>query len=84
MTIAEIQVGVERSREQDATQADKIERWLARVIETMQVVPIGTEAAILWAKLMQGRSRSLAEDAWIAATARHHGYIVATRNIQDF
>jgi len=37
-----------------------------------------------FAQLMKGRSRHLANDAMIAATAEVHNLIVATRDTQDF
>jgi predicted nucleic acid-binding protein len=37
-----------------------------------------------WARLMRGKSDDLAADAMIAATARAHRLIVATRNLKDF
>jgi len=37
-----------------------------------------------WGRLMHGRSDHLVEDAMIAATARVHGLVVATRNEKDF
>jgi hypothetical protein len=37
-----------------------------------------------WARLRQGRSDTLADDAMIAATASVHGLTVATRNVRDF
>ena len=37
-----------------------------------------------WAKLMHGKSDTLADDARIAATALVHGLIVVTRNVRDF
>jgi hypothetical protein len=84
MTIGEIQSGVERTRVHDAAKAHKIETWLEKMIATWQVVPMDTDVARIWAKLMHGRSRALAEDAWIAATARHRRLTVVTRNIKDF
>ena len=84
MTVGEIQAGAERTRGQDDVRAGAIEAWLREMVSKTQVIAMDTEIAILWAKLMQGRSRSLAEDTWIAATAKHHGYIVVTRNVQDF
>ncbi len=84
MTIAEIQAGVELTRERDATKATEIEAWLLRMIATSQVVPMGVEVARIWAKMMYGKPRSLAEDAWIAATAQHCSLTVATRNVGDF
>jgi hypothetical protein len=84
MTIAEIQVGVELTREQDARKAAEIEAWMLRLIETSQVLAMDLDVARIWAKIMHGKSRSLAEDAWIAATAKCHNLVVATRNTQDF
>jgi predicted nucleic acid-binding protein len=37
-----------------------------------------------WARLMEGKSDYLLEDAMIAATARVHTLTVATRNENDF
>ena len=37
-----------------------------------------------WARLMAGRSDDLSGDAMIAATARIHGMVIATRNVKDF
>jgi toxin FitB len=37
-----------------------------------------------WARLMNGKSDTLLEDAMIAATARVHGLTVASRNERDF
>ena len=84
MTIAEIQVGAERTREHDLAKATEIEAWLKWLIETSQVLPMDADVAKIWAKLMQGRSRALAEDAWIAATAKSKRLTIATRNLRDF
>jgi len=84
MTIAEIQVGAERTREHDLAKATEIEAWLNWLIETSQVVPMDADVAKIWAKLMQGRSRALAEDAWIAATAKTKRLTIATRNLRAF
>jgi len=37
-----------------------------------------------FARLIQGHSDTLREDAMIAATARIHGMTIATRNERDF
>jgi predicted nucleic acid-binding protein len=37
-----------------------------------------------WARLLEGKQEHLLEDAMIAATARIHGLVVATRNDKDF
>jgi predicted nucleic acid-binding protein len=84
MTIAEIQAGVERTRERDTQKAAEIEAWMLGMIETSQVLAMGLDVARIWAKIMRGKSKSLAEDAWIAATAKSHNLVVATRNVHDF
>ena len=37
-----------------------------------------------WARLMEGKSKQVLEDAMIAATARVYALTVATRNERDF
>ena len=37
-----------------------------------------------WARLMHAKSDTLAEDAFIAATAITHRLTVVTRNVRDF
>jgi toxin FitB len=84
MTIAEVQAGVERTRDNDTLRAAEIESWLAKVILTSQILPMGTEVAREWARMMHKKPEALASDAWIAATAKHFQKIVATRNVRDF
>lgn len=84
MTIGELQRGIELTRVQDATRADEIETWLEQVIYSGQVLPMDAAVCREWARLMHGRSNTLAEDAFIAATAIVHRLTVATRNVRDF
>lgn len=48
------------------------------------VYPMDTAVLRAWARLMHGRSDTLADDARIAATAMVHNLIVVTRNVRDF
>ena len=48
-----------------------------------QILPFGTTTAVLCAALHVPNRRS-DRDAMIAATAKEHGYTVATRNTDDF
>jgi predicted nucleic acid-binding protein len=57
ITVAEIHVGIERIGGQDAARADSIGLWLGEIVANTDVLPIGVEVAIVWAKLMSGRSR---------------------------
>ena len=84
MTIAELQRGVEMTREQDADKADQIEAWLEQLMFTGQVLAMDSAVCREWAKLMHRRSETLVEDAFIAATASVHRLVVVTRNVRDF
>jgi hypothetical protein len=84
VTIGEIQVGIELTREQDGAKALEIQGWLELVASSYNVLPMDAPAFRAWAKLMHKRSDTVYEDAMIAATAKVHGLTVATRNVADF
>ena len=84
MTIAELQRGVEMTREQDAGKANEIETWLEQLMFTGQVLAMDAAVCREWATLMHRRSDTLVEDAFIAASARVHRLVVVTRNVRDF
>jgi toxin FitB len=84
VTFGEIQKGVEITRQQDPAKANEIEAWAAQLERASQVLPMDAACFREYARLMQGRSETLAEDAMIAATARVHGLTVASRNERDF
>lgn len=84
VTMGELQAGVERTRAQDAKKAQEIESWLDQLADSIQVLPMDARCFREWARLMNGKSDTLLEDAMIAATARVHGLTVATLNERDF
>ena len=84
MTIGELQRGVEVTREQDEDKAAQIESWLEQIVASGQLLPLDAAVCREWARLMHGKSDTLADDAFIAATARVHGLTVVTRNVRDF
>ncbi len=84
VTLGEIQVGIELTRENDAAKADAIERWADLLASTHNVLPMDGPTFRAWARLVHRKSDTRYEDAMIAATALVHGLIVVTRNEKDF
>jgi predicted nucleic acid-binding protein len=84
VVIGEMQAGVERTRFQAPEKAKEIERFIDNVLSAYAVLPLDAVIFREWARLIQGKSRDLTEDAMIAATARVHGLVVVTRNVNDF
>lgn len=84
LTLAEIQAGIELTREQDAAKAAEIEAWLDLVAGSYNVLPMDAATFRAWARLMHKKSDTLYEDAMIAATAKVHGLTVVSRNVADF
>ncbi len=84
VVIGEIQDGAEITRKQDQPKAAEIEAWLDYVLANFTVLPMDGPMFREWARLMAGKPDDLSGDAMIAATARVHRLIVATRNVKDF
>ena len=84
VVIGEIQTGIELTRKQDPAKAKELENWLDRVMSYYAILPADGMIFREWARLMAGTSDDLAADAMIAATARIHGMVIATRNVKDF
>nr|VFJ42310.1 MAG: hypothetical protein BECKFW1821A_GA0114235_100169 [Candidatus Kentron sp. FW] len=84
VTLAEIQSGIEITRDRDPRRAAELEQWLDLVASSYNILVMDGTVFRTWARLMHGKSDALYEDAMIAATARVHGFIVVTRNVSDF
>jgi len=84
VTIGEIQLGIEMTREQDTAKAAALEAWLDQVATTYNVLAMDASVFRMWAKLMHRQSNTVVEDAMIAATAIVHKLTVVTRNTRDF
>ncbi len=84
VTIGELQAGVEQVRKQDSSKAREIELWVDELADSYQIFPMDPLCFRECARLMEGKPDHLFEDAMIAATARVHQLILATRNERDF
>jgi len=84
VTMGELQAGVERTRNQDAGKAQEIEGWIDGLPSTVFVLAMDILCFREWGRLMSGKATALSEDAMIAAIAKIHRLIVATRNERDF
>ncbi len=66
----------------------ELERWFESVVRLLDCVPWDAAVSRRWAELvvhLQQKGRALPLlDSMIAATALHHGFTVATRNVRDF
>jgi predicted nucleic acid-binding protein len=85
MTTGEIRKGIETVKERDPQTARLYERWLSalEVEFGVRILPVTADIADLWGRFL-AKANISPVDALIAATAAHHGYIVATRNTRDF
>lgn len=84
VTMGELQTGVELTRRQDPAKAREIESFLTSVEMSFAFVPMDPPCFRAWSRLMAGEPDALREDAMIAATAKVHGFTVATRDEKDF
>jgi predicted nucleic acid-binding protein len=84
VTLLELQEGIERTRKQDAAKAGAIEAWVDELEDSSVVLPMDGRCFRETALMMVGKPEDLFYDVMIAATARRHGFTVATRNEKDF
>lgn len=84
VTMGELQAGIERTRRQDPSKAADIESWADQLAASFRVLPMDTLCFRECGRIIDRKPYQLFEDAMIAATARVHQLIVATRNEADF
>jgi len=84
LSLAEIQRGIEMTRQQDAAKAKNLELWLDQLAASFEVLVLDAVVMREWARMMHRRSNTLSEDAMLAATAKVNGLQMVTRNTPDF
>jgi predicted nucleic acid-binding protein len=84
LTIGEIRRGVENVRRRDPQSAAVLEKWLFRVLRQHRerILPIDVTIVEEWGRVNVPDPLPVV-DALIAATAKVHGLILVTRNVQD-
>ncbi len=84
LVLGEIRKGVELIRSKDGVQANALEDWLSVVSEAFagRILPIDEAVSEEWGRMTAIRPLSTV-DALLAATAKVHGMILATRNMSD-
>lgn len=89
VTLAELRFGIERLDQGE--RREELSHWLAHTIRPMfnqRVLPVTEDIIFRWRVLMEegrkvGHTYSQ-PDLLIAATALHHGFMVVTRDRDDF
>jgi predicted nucleic acid-binding protein len=84
VTIGELQAGIEKTKRQNVSKALEIEAWLESLPDLFHILSMDVDCFRELARLMDGKSSDLLEDAMIAATAKVHRLTVVTRNTKDF
>jgi hypothetical protein len=84
VTLFELQDGIERTRKQDTAKARALEVWVDELQKSETFLPMDGPCFREAARMMVGKQDELFYDVMIAATARLHGFTVATRNENDF
>lgn len=84
LTVGEIRQGIESIRRRDASTALTLDRWLRRVVRDHgdRVLGVDQRVADEWGRL-NVPDRLPVVDGLLAATARVHGLVLATRNAKD-
>lgn len=86
ITVVELEVGIRQLERRDASQGNRLRRWLtAQVLPSFEgrILPVDIAVASRCAQLMVPDPQS-PWDALIAATALDRNLTVITRNVRDF
>jgi toxin FitB len=86
ITIGEIRKGIERLPA--GARREKLRVWLEHDLRDWfgeHILPISVEVVGEWGRLLAQTRRTVPSiDSLIAATARHHGLRLVSRNVKDF
>jgi hypothetical protein len=84
LVIGEIRKGVERAHSTNPAQARALEKWLSALTRSFasRILPIDLAVADEWGRMSAKRPVSTV-DALLAATAKAHQMMLATRNVAD-
>lgn len=84
LAVGEIRRGIERIRRRDSKSAQALERWLTGLTEGFEdrILPVDRRVAEEWGRMNVPDPLPVL-DALMAATAKVHGLVLATRNVKD-
>jgi hypothetical protein len=85
LTVREVQKGIAKLRQRKPEVAALIADRTSEAFSALgnRLLPVTREIAQLWGELLAESEKHI-DDTGIAATARVHGLIVVTRNVDDF
>ncbi|HTS01414.1 MAG TPA: PIN domain-containing protein, partial [Thermoanaerobaculia bacterium] len=84
LVVGEIRRGIERIRRKDAATAHALDRWLARLVAGYEerILPVDPRVTEEWGRMSVPDPIPVV-DGLMAATAKVHGLVLATRNVKD-
>lgn len=84
LVVGELRQGVELARRRDPVFAQKLERWLAVIVDSYanRILPIDHQIADLWGRLNVPKPLPVV-DGLLAATALAHDLTLVTRNTRQ-
>ena len=84
LVVGEIRRGIERIRRRDPKSAQVLDRWLSGLSTGFEdrILPVDKLVAEEWGRMNVPDPLPVL-DALMAATAKVHGLVVATRNVKD-
>lgn len=84
LVVGEIRRGIERIRRRDPKSAEALDRWLSSLSAGFEdrILPVDRRVAEEWGRMNVPDPLPVL-DALMAATAKVHGLVLATRNVKD-